>query len=471
MLRAAFPGAGSKETLDPHKQRQFVDIARHKAIFDKLIELGPTLRPVPRLARSWESDPDSMVWRFQLRDAVFHDGHRLEAEDVLYSLRRILDPNAADHLGANALAGLDLQRSRALGKHAVELRLKRPSAEFPTLLAATGTAIVRSGYRNGSKPVGTGPFRFGSFQAGRSLTVHRFDDHWGGSAYLAELRMLSAQTEARSSAIQAGEIDYAHEMSPTFARLVGGNSRVKLVATPHSGVHGFVLKTDRPPFDDPDAAMAAKLLVDRRRLVEVVEGNRAQLGNDVYGKGFRYYPEGLPQRERDLGEARRLARRSGLLNRPLTFYTATAADGFVNAAHLFAEMAGEAGLRIKVVSGSPDTYYTDQLRTGHIGNHRSGAMPIPTYLSQRLRSGAPQNATAWHRPEFDKAFARAQAIEDERDRTSAYGQLQRTVRNEGGLVLWSHPDWLNAVSTSVHGVRRAAPNTVDWARFDTVWVD
>ncbi|MFG3257589.1 ABC transporter substrate-binding protein [Streptomyces sp. NPDC048172] len=471
VLRAAFPGAGAKETLDPHKQRQFVDIARHKAVFDKLVELGPTLRPVPRLAKSWESDADSTVWRFRLRDAVFHDGHRLEAEDVLYSLRRILDPKAADHLGANSLSSLDLDRSRALGKDTVELRLKRPSAEFPSLLAGTGVVIVRSGYRNPEKPVGTGPFRFGSFRAGRSFTAHRFDDHWGGDPYLDELRVLSAETEARGSAVQAGEVDYAHEMSPTFARLVEGNSRVKLVATPLSGVNGFALKTDRPPFDDPDATLAVKLLVDRRRLVEVVDGNRGRIGNDLYGKGYRYYPEGLPQRERDVAEARRLARRSGLHRRRLTFYTSTAADGFVNAAQLFADMADEAGIGVKVVSGPPETYFTDQLKTGDIGNHRCGAMPIPTYVSQRLLDGSPQNASAWQRPAFDKEFTRAEGVKDEERRTRAYDALQRTVRDEGGLVLWSHPDWLNAVSTSVHGVKPAAPNTVDWARFDSVWVD
>lgn len=471
VLRAAFPGAGAKETLDPHKQRQFVDIARHKAMFDKLVELGPTLRPVPRLAREWESDADSTVWRFRLREAVFHDGHRLDAEDVLYSLHRILDPRAPDHLAAGSLATVDLRRCRAVGKDTVELRLTEPGAEFPSLLAATGAVIVRRGYRDPARPVGTGPFRFGSFRAGRSLTAHRFDDHWGGAPHLDELRILSAETEARGSAVQAGEIEYAHEMSPTFARVVEGNSRVELVSTPLSGVDGFALKTDRPPFDDPDATMAVKLLVDRRRLVEVVSGNRARLGNDIYGKGYAYYPQGVPQREHDVAEARRLARRSGLHHRRLTFYTSTAADGFVNAAQLFADMASEAGISVKVVTGPPETYYTDQLTTGDIGNHRCGAMPIPTYLSQRLLSKGPQNASAWHRRDFDRDFARAQGIGKEAARTRAYGALQRTVRDEGGLVLWGHPDWLNAVTTSVHGVRPAPPNTLDWARFDTVWVD
>ncbi|WP_259471979.1 hypothetical protein [Streptomyces shenzhenensis] len=58
-VNAALPGRGGEETMDPHAQRQFVDIAQHKAVFDKLVELNSTLRPVPRLARSWSSDDEA----------------------------------------------------------------------------------------------------------------------------------------------------------------------------------------------------------------------------------------------------------------------------------------------------------------------------------------------------------------------------------------------------------------------------
>ncbi|MEW2134679.1 ABC transporter substrate-binding protein [Streptomyces sp. NPDC005435] len=469
-LRAAFPGAGVKETMDPHAQRQFVDIARHKAVFDKLVELDATLRPVPRLARSWSSDDEARVWRFELRAARFHDGHVLDADDVLYSLSRILDPRAADHLAKNSLSHIDLPNCRKVGRRGVEIALTRPNAELPGQLAMTGTSIVRDGWGDPSKPVGTGPFRFVSFTAGRSFGGRRFDDHWNGAPHLDEVRILSAETEARAAAVRGGEVHFAHEMTPTFARTVAHDSRVRVVATKRSGVQGFALKTDRPPFDDPDAAMAVKLLVDRKRLVEVVCSGRAEIGNDVYGKGYTYYPEGLEQRERDVAEARRLLKRTGLFNKKVTFYTSTAADGFAQAAHLFVEQAGEAGLRVEVVNGPPESYFTDVLSKGTITNHRCGAMTIPTYISERLLSDAPQNATAWKHEDFDEAFTAARAVVGDAERTARYRSVQTTLRERGGLVLWGHPEWLNAVSRTVHGVKEAPPNTVDWARFDTVWL-
>ncbi|MBV7672661.1 ABC transporter substrate-binding protein [Streptomyces halstedii] len=470
-LRAAFPGAGVKETMDPHAQRQFVDIARHKAVFDKLVDLDASLRPVPRLARTWTSDASARVWRFELREARFHDGHVLDADDVLYSLARILDPKAADHLAKKSLSSMDLPNCRAVGRRSVEIRLTRPNAELPALLAMTGTAIVRDGWDDPRHPVGTGPFRFVSFTAGRSFVARRFDDHWNGAPHLDEVRVLSAESEARGAAVRSGEVHYAHEMTPTFARSVEHDSRVRVVATARSGVQGFALKTDRPPFDDPDAAMAVKLLVDRERLVDVVCAGRAEIGNDLYGKGYTYYPDGLEQRERDVAEARRLLRRSGLLGKTVSFYTSTASDSFAQAAHLFAEQAEEAGLRVKITNGPPESYFTDVLTTGTVTNHRCGAMSIPTYISERLLTESPQNATAWQRPDFDEAFAAAQAVTDDEERERRYRSVQQTLRDRGGLVLWAHPQWLNAVSRTLRGVKEAPPNTVDWARFDTVWLD
>ncbi|MGH3994050.1 MAG: ABC transporter substrate-binding protein, partial [Pseudonocardiaceae bacterium] len=197
---------------------------------------------------------------------------------------------------------------------------------------------------------------------------------------------------------------------------------------------------------------------------------RGLVGNDLFGKGFQYYPDDIPQRERDLDEARSLLRKTGLLNRPLEIFTSDASAGFVEAATLFAEQAGEAGLKVTVATGNAETYHKDLLTKGLIGNHRSGAMPIPQYITDRLLSNSPFNATAWRRPDFDAAFARAQATADEASRAAGYRTLQQTVHDRGGLLAWGHPDFLVAVSTKLHGVQPVPPNTLDSARFDKVWL-
>jgi peptide/nickel transport system substrate-binding protein len=469
-LRAVYAGGGAKEVLDPHVQSLFVDIARHKAIYEKLVELGPDLKPVPRLASKWEHDGTATTWRFSLRDATFHDGAKLVAEDVLYSIARIVDPAVPERVAQSSLATLDLKRSKAIGPATVELVLTEPNAEFPALLAGIGTQIVRNGFKDPSKPVGTGAFRYVSFEAGRSMVASRYDDYWDEPARIEELHVLSADSEARANAVQGGQAEYANDMTATFARTAEAGKAVRIVAAKASTMQAFVMKVDRPPFDNPDVRLAFKLVADRQRLVDVVLAGRGEVGNDLFGKGYQYYPADLPARERDVDQARSLLKKAGLAGQEVEIFTADASAGFVEAATLFAEQVAEAGVRLKVTTGSPQTYAKDLLTKGAIGNHRSGAMPIPQYVTDRLLSHSPFNVTHWRRPAFDTAFAAARAVTEETERSRRYGVLQKTVRDEGGILAWGLPDYLIAVSSKVQGVQAVPPNTLDQGRFDKVWL-
>ncbi|UGY92309.1 ABC transporter substrate-binding protein [Streptomyces gobiensis] len=469
-FRAVFAGGGKAETIDPHAESLAIDMARTKAMFDRLVELGPDMAPVPRLARKWESNSEATVWRFTLRDALFHDGKKLSPEDVLFSLGRILDPKASNHFAQGLLSAIDLKNCRKTGKRTVEIALSEPSAEFPALLGTLGTAIVSSRYDDPAKPVGTGAFRLKSFAAGRSFVAERFDDHWDGGAYVDELRILPADTDARGNALRGGEAEFAYEMTPTFARSAEADQGVRILAAEGGAAHAIVMKCDQEPFDDPKVTLAFKLLADRRKLVDVVLAGRGAVGNDMFGKGYQYYPEDIPQRERDVDEARSLLRKAGALNKTLSFYTSDVAAGFVEAATLFAEQAADAGLRVKVTTGSAETYYADQLTKGVMGSHRSGAMTIPNYINDRLLSDSPFNASGWRRDDFDTTFAKAQSTTGKDERAKLYSGLQRTIHEEGGLLMWGHADWLNAASARVRGMKPAPPNTLGSARFDQVWL-
>ncbi|GAA2687941.1 MULTISPECIES: ABC transporter substrate-binding protein [Actinosynnema] len=470
-LRALFPGGGAKETLDPHSPPLFLDQARHKALFDKLVELGDDLRPVPKLAKSWESNVDATVWRFSLREAVFHDGRRLTPDDVLASLARMTDPAATGRNARTLLTALDLANSRAVDASTVELALKSPTAELPALLSGTGTAIVPADYGDPAGAIGTGPFSLVSFEAGRGMTAKRFDDHWNGQAHLDELHLLSAGDEAaRGNALLAGEAEYVHDLSVTFARIYENDPAVTLLSAPGSVMQGFAMRTDQAPFDDPDVRLAFLLLVDRNRLVDVVLSGRGVVGNDLFGKGFQHYADDLPQRERDVARARELLRGAGVENLSVTLHTADAAAGMVDAATLYAEQLREAGITVTVDNRAKETYFADILTGSGIWSYRAGTATIPQNLALRMVSDAKQNVTAWRDPEFDAAFARAQSTVDETARGEVYRDMQRTLHERGGMLVWGHSDWLVAASPRLRGAVAARPNTDDWARFDKVWL-
>ncbi|MFF5159084.1 ABC transporter substrate-binding protein [Streptomyces sp. NPDC000348] len=471
-LRAAFAGGGASETLDPHLANLFADVARAKALFDKLADYGADLSAQPRLAEKWEADKSLDRWRVTLREATFHDGRPVTAEDVLYSYRRIADPKQAFRAKAS-LEPIDLDASRATGERAIEFVLKRPTAEFPNILAAFGAYIVPENATGfDEQPVGSGPFRFVSFTPGRSAVFRRYDDYWEGAPHLDEIEFVVANEEsARVNALLGGQVEYAHELNPATARAHEDQGRIEIVRLRGSAMQAFCMKTDRPPFDDERVRQAFFLIADRRELVDGALSGAGEVGNDLFGKGYEYYADGLPQREQDLDRARALLKQAGAEDLKVTLDTSAVAAGFTEAASIFRDQAKKAGVTVEVRMGSKDSYWSDILDNGALCCYRSGAMPIEAHISQRLLTDSTTNATKWRHKDFDALYQQAQSTRDKTERAAVYERMQRRLYAEGGFLIWGFADWIIGTARTVKGVDTKAPaNTLDWARFDTVWL-
>ncbi|WOT33646.1 ABC transporter substrate-binding protein [Streptomyces coeruleorubidus] len=473
-LRAAFAGGGASETLDPHLANLFADVARAKALYDKLADYGADLSAQPRLAEKWESNKGLDRWQVTLREATFHNGRPVTAKDVLYSYRRIADPKQAFRAKAS-LEPIDLDASRATGERAIEFVLKRPTAEFPNVLAAFGAYIVpenATGTDFDKKPIGSGPFRFVSFAPGRSAVFRRNEDYWDGAPHLDELEFVVANEEsARVNALLAGQVEYAHELNPTTARAHEGRGQIEIVRLRNSAMQAFCMKTDRPPFDDKRVREAFYLIADRKELVDGALSGAGEVGNDLFGKGYEYYADGLPQREQDLDRARRLLKQAGAEKLRVTLDTSAVAAGFTEAASIFRDQAAKAGVTIDVKMGSKDSYWSDILDGGTLCCYRSGAMPIEAHISQRLLTDSTTNATKWQHKDFDALYQQAQSTRDKSGRAAVYERMQRRLYTEGGFLIWGFADWILGTARNVKGVETTAPaNTLDWARFDKVWL-
>ncbi|MFI9811967.1 ABC transporter substrate-binding protein [Saccharothrix variisporea] len=468
-LRAAFAGGGAKEVLDPHLANLFVEAARSKALFDKLADLGADVSAQPRLAEKWEPDATLTKWRITLRDTKFHNGQPVRAEDVLASYARILDPNRAFR-AKSSLSLIDLAASRAVDARTVEFALKRPFIEFPNALAAFGAYIVPAGAEDFAHPVGSGPFSFVSFEPGKSVLLKKNPDYWEGAPHLDELEFVIANEEsARANALLGGQVQYAHDLTPTTARS-HTDGRIAIHRSPNSAVQAFAMKLDRPPFDNRDLREAMFLLADRQQLVESVLAGSGQVANDLFGKGYQYYADDIPQRTRDLDKAKFLIRKAGAEGLTVKLDTSTAAAGMVEAATVFADQVKGSGLTIEVVTGNKDSYWSDTLKNGSLSSFRSGAMPIETHIAQRLLTDSGTNVTKWARPEFDELYRKAVSTVDPAERAGVYREMQRSLHAEGGYLMWGFADWIVGAAPNVGGISTAPANTLDWARFDKVWL-
>ncbi|GAA3525036.1 ABC transporter substrate-binding protein [Amycolatopsis ultiminotia] len=466
---AVFKGSGADESLDPGTSHLFIDEVRLKALYDGLFEVDDTMRPVPRLAASAEPNAEGTRWRVTLRDARWHDGTKATAADVLFTLSRVLGPAGRQpFIAASTLDLVDLGQSREIGERTAEIALKRPSFEFRTALAAYGTRIIRNGTKDLSRPVGTGPFRFESFRPGREMVATSYDGYWDGAPKIATLRILGAENDARLSAVRSGQADFADELTPTAAKTARGAGNLRVQATPNSGIYYFAMKTDRPPFDNADVRRALMRMVDRQELVTVALQGDGQISNDVFGKGFQYHADDLPQHTFDPDAAKALLRKAGVPNLTIDLFTAPAATGFVEAANLFAEQAKQSGVTVRVRVGSGDTYYSEALKTGQLTMGQSGPLPVPNHFASRLLTGSPQNRTNWSDPEFDELYATALATASEARRAALYHRMHEILYDRGGFVFWGISSWNNAAPADYRAIPAGVPNALNWARFDKV---
>jgi peptide/nickel transport system substrate-binding protein len=170
-------------------------------IFEGLVRMDADYQVVPVLAESWEFNAPN-TWRFTLRQGVtFHDGTPFTAEAVKYSFDREAE-------AGGGTPGFDKKGNKIIDDFTIEVTPQFENRRLVEQIVHPESFIVAPGSNPGEKPIGTGPFRFGSYRKQQDLTVRRFDGYWGKKALLDEVvfRFLP-DPNARRLAFEAGELD------------------------------------------------------------------------------------------------------------------------------------------------------------------------------------------------------------------------------------------------------------------------
>ena len=251
-------------------------------LFAPLIAYDRELRPVPRLARSWEVNADTTLLTFHLRDDVWwHDGVKTTAADVKFSYDRARDPRTGF-----IYSGLWTYFGEAEAPDSFTFRVRlRPHAEFldawrafapvprHVLEGVEPEALKRHPFATRA-PVGNGPFRFVSRAPGQSWTFEanpRWPAELGGRPYVDRLvyRVIPEPT-AMLTELETGRIDVWLAPPSEFAERLRASRRARLASFPDLVFEHIIWNHRRPPFDDARVRRALTLAVDRGRVLDAV---------------------------------------------------------------------------------------------------------------------------------------------------------------------------------------------------------
>jgi peptide/nickel transport system substrate-binding protein len=246
-------------------------------LHDALVKPMPGNINTPSLAESWSLSKDGLTYEFVLRkNAKFHNGDPVTAEDVKYTFERYKGSGAK-------LMKQKVKEVQVVAPNRVRFVLKEQWPDFMAFYgtSATGAAWIvpkkyvekvgEDGFRKA--PVGAGPFKFVSFTPGVELVLEAFPDYWRKTPHVKRLVMRSIPDEStRAAALKTGEVDIAYLFGGPIAAELRKTQGIRVVAPILYGVYwlDFLDQWDpKSPWHDRRVRLAASIAMDRRAINEV----------------------------------------------------------------------------------------------------------------------------------------------------------------------------------------------------------
>lgn len=291
-------------------------------MFSSLLKFNEDIDLVGDLAESWERSADGRTLTFRLRpEAVWHDGHPVTADDVLFSAEMLQRPTAyfrnTLHLSTGEPAVF-----AAPDAHTVTVTTPRPYAALPSYLTGTWASLFLVVPRHvieavgeaafEANPVGSGPFRFGEITADGHAVLNANKSYFGGApkAERAVLRMFASNDE-RIAAFERGELDVvvAPGRKLTKERVAEHGGRLESIAS--NQIVQFALNSRHPILKSVKVRQAIARAVDRARMVREVEGPDALPAYGPVGPTSWAYAPDVEKHAYDPATARRLLAEEG----------------------------------------------------------------------------------------------------------------------------------------------------------------
>jgi peptide/nickel transport system substrate-binding protein len=455
-LRVGVAGGGADDSIDAHVLATVPDISRAFQLYEPLAGRDTNSDFELVLAESIEPDQKAQSWTVRLREGItFHNGKPVTADDVLFSLKRIIDPKDPK-TGAASIGYIDIDRSRKLDSRTVRIQLKFANVGFPDDVGQYFNSIVPTDY-DPKKPVGTGPFMFDSFTAGQRSVFKRYPDYWReGLPRVDEVTIIDFPDDTpRLNALLSGQVDAITNLPPGQIAQVKENDQFKVLISETGGWQPFTMRVDKAPFEDVKVRQAMRLLVDREQMIAQVLSGQGRVANDLYAPYDPAYDKDLPQRRQDLDQAKSLLRQAGQSDLSVELVTSAVFQGIVEAAQVIAEQAKGAGVTIKVRKVDPGIFYGDNYLQWPFAQD---FWATRTYLSQVAQGSLPDspfNETHWKDPEFLDLIAQARAELDDAKRTELLHEAQKIEYERGGYIVWSFSNQVDAYSDTVGGFHPA----------------
>ena len=458
--------AEDPDILDPTMARTYVGRIVFASLCDKLFDIDEKLNIGAQLALSHETSADGKEVTIKLRPGVkFHDGEVLDAEAAKYSLERHLTMQGS--FRKPELASID--RVEVVDPLTIKLVLKAPFSPLIAQLTDRAGMMVspkaakEAGDKFGLRPVCAGPYKFVERVQQDRMVFEKFADYWNkDNIHIDRVVFLPiVDATVRLANLKSGGLDLIERVLATDIKDVRSDSRLKLSTAIELGYQGITLnigkdKAKGPLSQSAKVRQALDLSIDREAINQVVFNGEFKPGNQWVNPDHPYYQKAFPLRPRDVAKAKALLKEAGVtppVNVDLMVPKGAETEAV---AQVVQSMASEAGFDLKIRV----TEFATSLKQAEAGEYQaymlawSGRIDPDGNSYVFLRTGAPQNYSAWSNAEADKALDDARLVTDLAQRKAIYERLAKAEMEDQALLYIYHRRILIAHTTKLDGYKQ-----------------
>ncbi len=295
-------------TLDPHKRDDGGERAINDNVYETLMVRNANGELLPGLAAEPPVQVDPTTWEFKLRpDIKFHNGEPFNADAVVHSVLRLIDPE----LKSEQMAYFgSITSAEKVDDLTVRILTNGPDPILPARMYWMKMAAPKysADAAFDTAPVGTGPYRFDSWARGSEIVLKADPAYWGGAPAIDEVKFrFINEPGTRMSALLAGEVELIPYLLPEYVEAVP-----KAVSVEGLETSVIILSTENPAVKDERVRMALNLAIDRQALADALFVGRATptKGQLVNPRAFGFDPS-IPAYPYDPEAARALIKEAG----------------------------------------------------------------------------------------------------------------------------------------------------------------
>ena len=462
--------------LDPHKTSLTAAWHVIEHVYDTLIDANEKLEPIPGLAESWDISSDGRTYTFHLRQGVlFHNGREFVADDVKYSIERILDeatasPHSSDLGGITSVETPDPATA--------VITLDAPDSSFLAKLMGTSIAIVPREVveEHGDlmqTMVGTGPFRFVEYVPNSIVRLERNPDYWeAGKPYVDALELhVIPENTARTTALVTGTVDLIEYAPVQDLPIFEQDESIVVTGDQNTNIRYMAINLSREPFRDIRVRQAIAKVIDRGPIIDAAVFGAGTPTVTIFPPTFwAGYEKEIPAP--DIEGARALLADAGYPDGFQTTIQSWAQYPFLsNAAIVIQEQLRQVGIEAET-DFQENAIYLENYFAGNFDLSVTGTSayvdPNDVILAN-FGTGESNNGIGYSNPEVDELIAQGMQVTDQEARAEIYRQIQEILLEDLPWINLFIANQYEAMKSYVKGYVHIPTGSNDSIR--NVWLD